>query len=104
MKTRQVFYVLETSTHAGAYLVDAATGKMIWKVNREDDPRWTHAHIGWAADISAAHPGMEMLTNRDGHLAKETVMFGVGRQDPRGGISGAVPAGELDRRARCGTW
>ncbi len=75
-KGRQVFYVVETSTHAGAYLVDAATGKLIWKVNREDDPRWTHAHIGWAADISAAHPGMEMLTNRDGHLAKETVLFG----------------------------
>ncbi|MBE0658025.1 MAG: SUMF1/EgtB/PvdO family nonheme iron enzyme, partial [Bryobacteraceae bacterium] len=75
-KGRQVFYVVETSTHAGAYLVDAATGKIIWKVNREDDPRWTHAHIGWAADISPAHPGMEMLTNRDGHLAKETVVFG----------------------------
>ena len=75
-KGRQVFYVVETSTHAGAYLVDAATGKVIWKVNREDDPRWTHAHIGWAADISAAHPGMEMLTNRDGHMTKETVIFG----------------------------
>lgn len=75
-KGRQVFYVVETSTHAGAYLVDASTGKIIWKLNREDDPRWTHAHIGWAADISAAHPGMEMLTNRDGHLAKETVLFG----------------------------
>lgn len=77
VKTRQVFYVVETSTHAGAYLADAATGRLIWKVNREDDPRWTHAHIGWAADISAAHPGMEMLTNRDGHLAKETVLFGA---------------------------
>ncbi|MCW5982006.1 MAG: SUMF1/EgtB/PvdO family nonheme iron enzyme [Bryobacteraceae bacterium] len=75
-KERQVFYVVETSTHAGAYLVDAPTGKLIWKVNREDDPSWTHAHIGWAADISAAHPGMEMLTNRDGHLAKDTVLLG----------------------------
>jgi rhamnogalacturonan endolyase len=55
-KGRQVFYVVETSTHAGAYLVDAATGKIIWKVNREDDPRWTHAHIGWAADISPRIP------------------------------------------------
>lgn len=74
---RQVFYVVETSTHAGAYLADAGTGQVIWKVNREDDPRWTHAHIGWAADISATHPGLEMLTNRDGHLAKQTVIFGA---------------------------
>jgi hypothetical protein len=25
--------------------VDAKTGKILWKVNREDDPRWTHAQI-----------------------------------------------------------
>jgi rhamnogalacturonan endolyase len=74
-KDRQVYYAVESSVHAGAYLVDARTGKIIWKVNREDDPRWTHAHTGWAADIWEGSPGMEMLTNRDGHLAKDLVLF-----------------------------
>ena len=39
----------DSNVHAGAYLVDAATGEIIWKLNREDDPRWRHAHTGWAA-------------------------------------------------------
>jgi rhamnogalacturonan endolyase len=74
-RDRQVYYAVESNTHAGAYLVDAKTGKVIWKVNREDDPRWVHAHVGWAADIWEGSPGMEMLTNRDGHLAKDQVLF-----------------------------
>ncbi|MBI1896994.1 MAG: SUMF1/EgtB/PvdO family nonheme iron enzyme [Acidobacteria bacterium] len=74
-KARQVFYAVESSVHAGAYLVDAPAGRIVWKVNREDDPRWTHAHTGWAADIFPASPGIEMLTNRDGHIAKELVLF-----------------------------
>jgi outer membrane protein assembly factor BamB len=74
-KGRQVFYAVESNVHAGAYLVDANTGKMIWKLNREDDPRWSHAHIGWASNIFAKSAGMEMLTNRDGHLAKDQVLF-----------------------------
>ena len=72
---RQVYYAVESSVHAGAYLLDAKTGKIIWKLNREDDPRWVHAHIGWASDIWDGSPGMEMLTNRDGHDAKDTVLF-----------------------------
>jgi rhamnogalacturonan endolyase len=75
LKTRQVYYVVETSTHAGVYLVDASTGKLIWKVNREDDPRWTHGHVGWASDIWDGSPGMELLANRDGHEAKDLVLF-----------------------------
>lgn len=74
-KDRQVFYAVESSTHAGAYVVDAKTGKVHWKVNREDDPRWGHAHIGWAADIWDGSPGYEMLTNTDGHLAQDTFLF-----------------------------
>ncbi len=74
-KERQVFFAVETSTHAGAYLVEARTGRVLWKVNREDDPRWTHAHTGWVADIWEGSPGMEMLTNRDGHEAKDLVLF-----------------------------
>ena len=74
-KDRQVFYGVETAVHAGAYLVDAKSGKTIWKLNCEDDPRWTHAHMGWVADIWAGSPGMEMLTNRDGHTAKDEVLF-----------------------------
>ncbi|HYO81697.1 MAG TPA: SUMF1/EgtB/PvdO family nonheme iron enzyme [Bryobacteraceae bacterium] len=74
-KGRQVFYAVESSVHAGAYVVDAATGKIIWKSNREDDARWSHAHTGWAADILASSPGLEMYTNRDGHLIKDTVLL-----------------------------
>ncbi|MDP2997649.1 MAG: SUMF1/EgtB/PvdO family nonheme iron enzyme [Bryobacterales bacterium] len=74
-KDRQVYYAVESGSHAGAFLVDAKTGKIIWKVNREDDPRWVHAHIGWASDIWDGSPGMEMLTNRDGHDAKDIVLF-----------------------------
>ncbi len=74
-KERQVYYAVESSLHAGAYLVDARTGRIHWKVNRESDPRWTHAHIGWASDIWEGSPGMELLTNRDGHEAKDQVLF-----------------------------
>ncbi len=74
-KDRQVFYAVESSVHAGAYVVDAKTGKIIWKVNREDDQRWSHAHTGWVSKIWDGAPGMQMLTNRDGHLAKDTVLF-----------------------------
>lgn len=74
-RERQVFYAVESNVHAGAYLVDARTGKIIWKLNREDDPRWVHAHTGWVADIWQDSPGMEMLTNRDGHLVKDLVLF-----------------------------
>ncbi len=49
-----------SGVHAGAYVVDAKTGKIIWKLNREDDPRWEHAHVGWASDIWDGSPGMEM--------------------------------------------
>lgn len=72
---RQVFYAVESHTHAGAYLVDASSGKLIWKHNRETDPRWSHAHMGWASDILESSPGIEMLTNRDGHPAQETVLI-----------------------------
>jgi rhamnogalacturonan endolyase len=71
----EVFYAVESNMHAGAYLVEAETGKIIWKVNREDDPRWTHAHTGWAADIWDGSPGLELFTNRDGHLIKDTVLL-----------------------------
>jgi rhamnogalacturonan endolyase len=74
-KDLQVFYAIETAIHAGAYLVDAKSGKVIWKLNHEDDPRWTHSHMGWAADIWEGSPGMEMLTNRDGHAKRDLVLF-----------------------------
>jgi len=71
----EVFYAVESSRHAGAYVVDARTGRIIWKLNREDDPRWVHAHTGWAADIWDGSPGLELLTNRDGHDVKDLVLF-----------------------------
>ena len=72
---RQVFFAVEDNTNAGAYVVDADTGQMIWKHNRETDPRWTHAHTGWVADILPDSPGMEMMTNRDGHIQRDTLLF-----------------------------
>ncbi len=72
---RQVYYAVENNAHAGIYVVDANTGKLHWKVNREDDPRWEHAHTGWVADIWEASPGMEMMTNRDGHTNRDTVLY-----------------------------
>ena len=72
---RQVFFAIEDNTNAGAYVVNASDGKVIWKQNREEDIRWTHAHTGWAADISEQHPGLEMMTNRDGHTVRDTVLL-----------------------------
>lgn len=73
--TRQVYYVVESNVHAGVYLVEASSGKLIWKINREDDPRWVHGHTGWASDIWEGSPGLELLANRDGHLMQDLVLL-----------------------------
>ncbi|MGA2270090.1 MAG: SUMF1/EgtB/PvdO family nonheme iron enzyme [Bryobacteraceae bacterium] len=72
---RQVYYGVETTDNAGGYVVDAKTGKIIWKHNHDEDPTWTHSHVGWASDIWEGSPGMELLNNRDGHTAKDLVLF-----------------------------
>ncbi len=72
---RQIYYVVESRVHAGVYVVDASSGKILWKLNAEDDPRWVHGHTGWAADIWEASPGLELLANRDGHAAEDLVLF-----------------------------
>jgi hypothetical protein len=74
-KGKQVFFGFERDLDAGAYLADAKTGELIWKVNRDDDPRWGHAHIGWVSNIWEGSPGMELMANRDGHAAKDVVLF-----------------------------
>jgi rhamnogalacturonan endolyase len=74
-KERQVAYVVESSAHAGVYVVDARSGRIVWKVNREDDPRWSHGHSGWISDIWDGSPGMEIFANRDGHAGKDNVLF-----------------------------
>ncbi len=71
----EVFYVVESNAHAGAYMVDANTGEVIWKVNREDDPRWTHGHTGWVSDIWDGSPGIECVSNRAGHSDGNMVLF-----------------------------
>ena len=71
----EVFYIVESSVHAGVYMVDANTGEVIWKVNREDDPRWTHGHTGWTADIWDGAPGIECVSNRAGHTDYNLVLF-----------------------------
>ena len=71
----EVFYIVESNAHAGAYMVDANSGEIIWKVNREDDPRWTHGHYGWTADIWSGSPGIECVSNRAGHRDQTLVLF-----------------------------
>ncbi|UCC98712.1 MAG: SUMF1/EgtB/PvdO family nonheme iron enzyme [Phycisphaerales bacterium] len=71
----EVFYIVESSVHAGVYMVDANSGWIIWKVNREDDPRWTHGHSGWTADIWDTSPGMECVSNRAGHGDRNLILF-----------------------------
>jgi len=71
----EVFYIVESNAHAGVYMVDANSGEIIWKVNREDDPRWTHGHTGWTADIWDGSPGIECISNRAGHQDRTLVLF-----------------------------
>jgi rhamnogalacturonan endolyase len=71
----EVFYIIESSVNAGVYMVDANSGEMIWKNNREDDPVWSHGHIGWTADIWDGSKGMEAVSNRAGHDDKTLLLF-----------------------------
>lgn len=71
----EVYYVVESNAHAGVYMVDADSGEVIWKINREDDPRWTHGHVGWASDIWDGSPGIECMSNRSGHSDNVQVLF-----------------------------
>ena len=71
----EVFYIVETPTHAGVYMVDANTGEEIWKSNRADDPLWRHGHSGWLAEIWEGSPGMEGVSNRAGHGDRNYVLF-----------------------------
>jgi rhamnogalacturonan endolyase len=74
-KGLEVFYIVESSVNAGVYMVDADNGELIWKNNREDDPVWSHGHIGWTADIWDGSPGMEAVSNRAGHDDKTLLLF-----------------------------
>lgn len=71
----EVLFVVESSVHAGVYMVDASSGEIIWKNNREEDPAWTHGHVGWSADIWDASPGMEVVSNRAGHGDRNFLLF-----------------------------
>ncbi len=71
----EVLYAVESSMYAGLYMTDANQGKILWKLNHDDDPRWTHAHHNWVADLWAEQPGIECVTNRDGHGDKDLALF-----------------------------
>ena len=71
----EVFFIVESSVNAGVYMVDANSGELIWKNNREDDPVWSHGHIGWTADIWDGSPGMEAVSNRAGHDDRTLLLF-----------------------------
>ena len=71
----EVYFMVETSVHAGIYMADADTGKILWKINREDDPRWLHGHHGWVSDIWDGSAGLECLSNRAGHSDHHMLLF-----------------------------
>jgi rhamnogalacturonan endolyase len=71
-KFYQVFYGVE-SMRPGAYLVDARNGKIIWKQNDDDNPRWKHTHNAWVADIWDGSPGLEIMACGNG--AADPVLF-----------------------------
>ncbi len=71
----EVYFMVETSVHAGIYMVDAEDGEIIWKINREDDPRWLHGHHGWTSDIWDNTAGLECLSNRAGHNDHNMLLF-----------------------------
>lgn len=56
-------------------MVDADSGEIIWKNNKEEDPVWSHGHVGWTADIWDGSPGMECMTNREGHHDRTYLLF-----------------------------
>jgi len=61
--------------HGGVYMVDANSGDVLWKLNREDDSRWSHGHRGWAADIWDGASGIECVSNRAGHNDYHLLLF-----------------------------
>jgi formylglycine-generating enzyme required for sulfatase activity len=71
----EVFFIVETALNAGVYMVDANTGEVIWKNNRDDDPSWSHGHSGWTADIWDGTDGIECVTNRRGHADQYYLLF-----------------------------
>ncbi len=98
---RQVYYVVESTTHAGVYVADAKTGRLHWKRNREDDARWTHGHTGWAADIWEGSPGYELMANTDGHEMKDTLLMASDGRELMRPVPGAWrPVNWLGRKVR----
>ncbi|MFA6242769.1 MAG: SUMF1/EgtB/PvdO family nonheme iron enzyme, partial [Candidatus Hydrogenedentales bacterium] len=88
----EVLYAIESSMYAGLYMVDANAGNVLWKLNHDDDPRWTHAHYNWVADFWAGSPGIECVTNRNGHGDTELALFSAAGKvllDPF--VSGYMP-------------
>jgi len=71
----EICFIVESSAHAGIYMVDANNGEVIWKSNHEDDSVWSHGHSGWTADIWEGSPGMECVTNRAGQNDKTYILF-----------------------------
>jgi rhamnogalacturonan endolyase len=85
----EVCFIVESSAHAGIYMVDANSGEIVWKNNREDDPLWSHGHTGWTADIWDGSPGMECMTNRMGHHDRTYLLFSAEGKK----ITGGFPVG-----------
>ena len=72
---KEICYIIESFQYAGIYMVDANTGEIIWKNNKDDDYTWSHGHDGWTANIWDGSPGQECVTNRAGHKDKHWFMY-----------------------------
>jgi hypothetical protein len=72
---RQIFFGVERPLDAGVYLVDAKTGKQIWKHNHDDDPRWTHAHRGWVSKIWDGAAGRQIMASYNSAAHMDEVLF-----------------------------
>jgi rhamnogalacturonan endolyase len=88
-KGLEICFIVESSAYAGIYMVDANSGELIWKNNRDEDPLWSHGHYGWTADIWNGASGMECVTNRMGHYDVTYLLFSSAGQK----LSESFPVG-----------
>jgi hypothetical protein len=100
-KGLEAFILIETDLHAGAYMVDAKTGSLIWKTNREDDPVWSHGHRYFTENIWTASKGIECIFNRMGHGDGNLLLYTAnGKRVMENFPSDAIPIewdGDADR-------
>jgi rhamnogalacturonan endolyase len=74
-KGLEVVFGVETNVGAGVYMVEAATGDIIWKNSHEEDEAIHHVHRTWVGDIWEESPGIEIVANRGGHRDGNMLLY-----------------------------